>query len=352
MNFRIQLFMLLVATGLFATGCGNKSGKSKAGDIKQDSVQIRPVKVMTIEPQEVTRTINQTASFVAYHENYLSSASPGRIEKIYVEVGDHVKAGQLLVQMDRTQLKQAELQLENLKTDFGRLDTLQKTGTVTQQKYDQLATQYRVAKENVQFLKENTELRAPLSGVITSKYFEDGEMYSGSPNTSAGKAAIVTLMQLNPLKAIINVTEKDFPRIHKGMKVDVTVDVYPGKVFEGTVFRIHPAIDPASRTFTVEITVPNADERIRPGMYGKVAIHVGTDATKLVPAIAVLKQEGTNERYLFKYVNGKAKRVDVQLGERFDANIEIISNELKEGDQIIVVGQANLVDGKEVKIVK
>lgn len=343
--------MLLVATTLFATGCGNK-GSEKAGDVKQDSVQIRPVKVMSLEPQEVTRTINQTASFVAFHENYLTAASPGRIEKIYVEVGDHVKAGQLLVQMDRTQLKQAELQLENLKTDFGRLDTLQKTGTVTQQSYDQLATQYNVAKENVAFLKENTELRAPLSGVITNKYFENGEMYSGSPNTSVGKAAIVTLMQLNPIKAVISMTEKDFPRIHKGMKVDVTVDVYPGKVFEGTVYRIHPAIDPASRTFTVEITIPNADEKIRPGMYGKVAIHMGTDVTNLVPAIALLKQEGTNQRYLFKYVNGKAKRVDVQIGERFDANIEVISDKLKSGDQIIVVGQANLVEGNDVKIVK
>jgi RND family efflux transporter MFP subunit len=343
--------MLLVATGLFATGCGNKSGKSEAGDVKQDSVKIRPVKVMLLEPQKVSRTIKQTASFVAYHENYLSSASPGRIEKIYVEVGDHVKAGQLLVQMDRSQLKQAELQLENLKTDFGRLDTLQKTGTVTQQSYDQLATQYNIAKENVQFLKENTELRAPLSGVITSKYFEDGEMYSGSPNTSAGKAAIVTLMQLNPIKAVINVTEKDFPRIHKGMKVDVTADVYPGKVFEGTVYRIHPAIDPLSRTFTVEITIPNDDEKIRPGMYGKVAIHVGSDVAKLVPSIAVIKQEGTDQRYLFKYVNGIAKRVDVQMGERFNANIEVISNELKDGDKIIVVGQANLIDGRAVKIV-
>ncbi|GET23168.1 cation efflux system protein [Prolixibacter denitrificans] len=351
MNFRIKLIMLLAATTLFAAGCGNK-GSEKAGDVKQDSVKVRPVKVISLEPQQVSRTINQTASFVAYHENYLTSASPGRIEKIYVEVGDHVKAGQLLVQMDRTQLKQAELQLENLKTDFGRLDTLQKTGTVTQQSYDQLATQYRVAKENVQFLKQNTELRAPLSGVITNKYFEDGEMYSGSPNTSVGKAAIVTLMQLNPLKAIINVTEKDFPRIRKGMKVDVTVDVYPGKVFEGKVFRIHPAIDPASRTFTVEITIPNPDEKIRPGMYGKVSIHVGTDVAKLVPAIAVLKQEGTNQRYIFKYVNGKAKRVDVQIGERFDADMEVLSNELKTGDQIITVGQANLVDGNEVKVVK
>jgi RND family efflux transporter MFP subunit len=136
------------------------------------------------------------------------------------------------------------------------------------------------------------------------------------------------------------------------MKVDVTVDVYPGKVFEGTVYRIHPAIDPASRTFTVEITIPNADEKIRPGMYGKVAIHMGTDVTNLVPAIALLKQEGTNQRYLFKYVNGKAKRVDVQIGERFDANIEVISDKLKSGDQIIVVGQANLVEGNDVKIVK
>ena len=131
---------------------------------------------------------------------HLVPTTPGRIEKIFVEVGSRFSKGDMLVQMDQTQLRQANLQLKNLETDYKRLDTLQKVGSITQQQFDQASTQYEVAKTNVEYLGENTTLIAPFNGVVSGKYFENGEMYSGVPNTTAGKAAIISIVQINPLK--------------------------------------------------------------------------------------------------------------------------------------------------------
>ena len=89
--------------------------------------------------------------------------------------------------MDRTQLYQLELQLSNLQKDLDRIDTLLKSGSAKQQQYDQMKTQYDVLKTNVDFMKENTLLKSPFPGVVTGKYFEDGEMYSGSPDHTVGK---------------------------------------------------------------------------------------------------------------------------------------------------------------------
>ena len=109
---------------------------------------------------------------------YYAPAATGRIEKIYVEVGDRIKKGQLLVEMDRTQLVQAEVQLKNLETEYNRAVQLNETGSISKQAYDAAVTQYEVAKANVDFLKENTKMLAPFDGIVTGKYFENGEPLS------------------------------------------------------------------------------------------------------------------------------------------------------------------------------
>src|SRR5659263_138628 len=105
------------------------------------------------------------------------------IEKIYVEVGDKVNKGDNLFLMDRSQLFQLKLQLSNLEKDLNRIDTLLKSGSAKQQQYDQMKTQYDVTKTNVDFMEQNTLLKAPFNGIVTGKYFENGEIYSGSPTT-------------------------------------------------------------------------------------------------------------------------------------------------------------------------
>ncbi len=302
--------------------------------------------------QEVSRSIDYTANLTPFEEVHCAPASPGRIEHINVEIGDHVNKGSILVIMDQTQLKQAEIQLKTLETDYNRIKQLHDKGSISDQQYDQMKSQYEVAQTNVQFLKENTQLLAPISGVITGKYFENGELYSGAPNTSAGKAAVVTIQQINPMKAVINVAESYFPVIDKRTKVNIKCDMFPGETFEGSIYRIYPTIDAISRTFAIEVSIPNKNERLRPGMYGTITLDVENITSLMVPAIAVLKQQGTNERLVYKVEDGKAKRVFVEVGVRYDNLIEIQSPELQLGDQIITVGQSKVVDGSKIEAEK
>lgn len=338
--------------------CGQKASTVGETDTKEasmisetESKQAIPVEIMVLKSQVIDKTIEYTANLAPFEENHLASSSPGKIEKIYVEIGDKVKKGQILVQMDRTQLLQAELQLKNLETDFFRLDTLLKTNTISQQQYDQVKMQYEVAKTNAEFLETNTRLAAPFNGTITGKYYEDGELYSGAPNTQAGKAAIVSVMQIDPLKAVVSVSEQFYPVVKEGMNALIYTDIYPGESFRGKIYLVHPTIDPMSRSFEVEVVVPNKNERLRPGMYARVALDLKKINALVVPAIAVLKLQGSNERYVFLNDHGTARRISVIPGKRFDDQIQVISDQLKEGDQLIISGQARLVDEDPVKVV-
>lgn len=327
-------------------GCSGKKDAEKDANV----VEPIPVKVQKLEKEDIARTLDYTASLEADEQVYYAPAATGRIEKIYVEVGDRIKKGQLLVEMDRTQLHQAEVQLKNLETEYNRAKLLNETQSISKQAYDAAVTQYEVAKANVDFLKENTKMLAPFNGVVTGKYFENGEVYSGGAFGGASKPSIIAIEKINPLKAYVNLSEQYFLSVKKGTKVELKSSLYPDRVFNGTVSIVYPTIDPASRTFTVEIKIPNEDEALRPGMYGTINFFIGNTETVVAPAIAVLKLPGANDRYVFVNKDGKAKRVAVRLGKRFEDKIELISDEIQEGDELIVVGQGRLVDGSPLQI--
>lgn len=341
---------------LLLAGCspkGNRTGEADRANpdsIGQSLNGEQMVETMVLEKQMISRNIEYTSTLTAYEENHMAPAAPGRIEKIFVEISDHVKKGEVLVQMDRTQLHQATIQLKNVETDFRRLDTLNKVGGISEQQYDQVRTQYDIASSNVEFLQENTVLRAPFPGVVSGKYFENGELYSGVPNTPSGKAAVVSLVQINPMKVMVNISEKYFPMINEGMDAAVSCDIYPGMIFPGRVERVYPTIDPATRSFIIEVKISNDKELLRPGMFSRVSMKLGEELALVVPSVAVLKLQGSNERYIFKEENGRASRITVLLGKRFDDQVEIIADELEPDDRIIVKGQAKLIDGDRVKV--
>jgi RND family efflux transporter MFP subunit len=349
MNY-IKSFSTIVIAAAIAAACSSPATtEADAGA----EVQAQPVKVLELKKTTIAQSIDFTATALPYEEVNMSPSTPGRIDKIYVEVGDRVQKGANLFLMDRTQLLQAKIQLANLAKDLGRLDTLLATGSVRQQQYDQLKVQYDVTKSNVDFLEENTLMEAPFSGIITGRYFESGEMYSGAPTAaSGGKSAIVTLMQINPLKVTVNVSEQYFPLIKRGMPVSVTSDIFSDEVFNGKVSLVYPTISAMTRSFQVEIEVPNQKEKLRPGMFVRAAMELGQIEAFVVPASTVMIQEGTNQRYLFLVKNGVAERVEVMPGKRFDDMVEIVSDQLSEGDHVIVQGQVKLTTGNKVEVVK
>ena len=327
--------IFLSIAGMALIGCKQGTGTESDKTAEVAATSAVQVKTLQLTEREVSRSISYTANLSPFEEVYCAPASPGRIERINVEIGSRVGKGSVLVQMDQTQLKQAEIQLKTLETDYNRIQKLHDMGSISEQQYDQIKSQYEITQTNVQFLKENTQLLAPISGIVTGKYFENGELYSGAPNTAVGKAAIVTIQQINPVKALINVAESYFPVISKDTKVTLLCDLFSGEKFEGSVYRIYPTIDAISRTFTVEVSIPNKEEKLRPGMYGTIALDVENMTSIMAPAIAVLKQQGTNERLVYKVENGKAKRIFVETGERYDDLVEIQSK-VVDGTPVVV----------------
>jgi membrane fusion protein (multidrug efflux system) len=309
------------------------------------------VKVSTLAKTKIARTIDYTATILPFEEVNMAPSTPGRIDKIYVEVGDKVSRGDDLFLMDRTQLYQLKLQLSSLAKELSRLDTLLKSGSAKQQQFDQMKTQYDVTKTNVDFMEENTLLKAPFLGVITGKYYENGEMYSASPTTTTGRSAVVTVMQVNPLKVNVSITEQYYPLIRMRMKAEITSDVYKNEKFTGSVYRISPTINSGTRSFNVELELPNRNDLLKPGMFVRVSMDLGEVETFVVPANTVLVQEGTNIRYVFTQKNNVAERIEVTLGKRFDDQLEIISANLKEGDKLITEGQARLINGDKIEII-
>jgi RND family efflux transporter MFP subunit len=346
MNMMKHLYLAIIAGAMLA-GCGNKTNTTvNTGD------KTIPVKVMKLESKHVARTVDYTASLESDEQVYYAPASPGRIERIFVNVGDRVKAGQVLAEMDKTQLVQAEVQLQNLETEFKRAAALLETNSISRQAYDGIVTQRDVAATNVRFLRQNTRLLCPFDGVITGKFFENGEMYAGAPAGGAPKAAIVCVEKINPVKALVNMTEEHYPVMREGLDIEMRASTYPDRLYRGKVSLVHPTIDKISRTFVVEISVPNDDHSLRPGMFGTINFFIGETDAIIVPAIAVLKLQGSNLRYVFLNNNGKARRVGVTLGKRFEDQVEIISDEIKSGDELVCVGQARLVDGSAIEITR
>ncbi len=348
----VLLVFTIALTAIAIPGCkppSSDESEKVPGTEKYDTTAVI-VRTTKVSKQKIIRSVEYSSTLTAWKEVHMVPASPGRIEEISVETGSRVKKGDILVQMDRTQLQQALVQLKNIETDFKRLDTLQKAGSIAEQKYDQVKAQYEIARSNVEFLLNNTQLKAPFSGIISGKYFEEGEMYSGVPNTQAGKAAILSIVSIDPLKAIIGVSESYFPLISKGLPAEVRSDIYPDKKFRGKIYRIYPTVDPSTHLFQVEIEVANPGEKLRPGMFVRTNINYGTAESILVPSVAVLKQTGTNERYVFINEGNKAVRKTVKTGVILDDKVEITEG-LEAGDELITTGQNKLEDKVYINVV-
>lgn len=342
---------LICISALVVASC--QPGAKKEAQVPAESEsKVLPVKIEKIQGRSITRTLEYSANLTAFKEIHYAPASPGRIEKINVEVGDRVRKGLVLVEIDKTQLYSAQTQLESAKDSYQRIKTLYEQGSIAEQQYEQTKTQYELARQNVEFLLENTTLASPVNGIITGKYYENGELFSGAPNTQAGKAAVLSLMQINPLKAMVSISQSHYEDVKAGMKANVTTDVIKDEIFEGKITNVYPTIDPMTRTFKTEIIIENPQEKLRPGMSATIQLMLSESDAIVVPAISVLKQSGTNTRYVFVYEKGLARRIEVLPGKRFDDMVEIISPEIREGMELIVEGQARLIDGSEIEIKK
>ncbi|MBO5804104.1 MAG: efflux RND transporter periplasmic adaptor subunit [Bacteroidales bacterium] len=333
-------FTLLSAAALALVSCGPKQEENVQGETVRNEV----VKVEPLQKTEISRVVEFSTNLQGYETMSIAPSVTGKIEEIFVEVGDKVKKDQMLVRMDQMQLNTTKLTFANLTTNMERMESLYKAGSISQQNYDQTKLSYDQTKENLEFLEENTFVKARFNGVISAKNYEDGELYAGQP--------ILVLTQIETLKAYINIPEQFFPKVKAGMKVDIVSDIYPEQTFQGTVEMIHPTIDAATHTFQAKVKIPNGKNLLRPGMYVRTSMSMGKENTIVVPYQAVLKLIGSNERYVYVNNKGVAKRVFVKMGQRFDDMIEISGEGINEGVELVTVGQAKLVDGVQLTISK
>jgi RND family efflux transporter MFP subunit len=315
--------------------CGKKQAEVK----EETKVKVRTT---IAQLQQVDQVSTYTANVEADVLNQITPAIPGRIEKIYVQIGSNVARGQLLVQMESSNLQQQKTQLANLEKDYERLSELLAVGGVSQQQVDGLKTQIDVLTTAIKNIQDNTQLRSPISGVITAKNYDNGDVFGQKP--------ILTVEQLNPVKAKINVSEANFAQLKVGMPVTFTLDVYGDEEFTGKVGKIYPTIDANTHTFGVEIAINNPGQRVRPGMYARVTLNFGSGESIVVPDVAVQKQAGANDKYVYTVKDGKAHYQKVELGQRFDTNYEILSG-ITAGQEVVTDGQARLIEGSPVEII-
>ena len=331
---------------LMSVACASALLFSCSGKQEQAATVAEELPLVTIEKvseEDVPQIVSYTATVEPFKTNNISASSSNRIKSILVDVGSTVAAGQTVAVLDAVYIDQQEIRIANMKREYDRAVELLNIGGGTQQSVDQLKTEYDAAVRSLKNMKENVKLISPISGVVTARNYDPGDM--------TGQLPILTVEQQNPVKVMVNISEQDYTKVKKGMKVKVTLDVYGDEEFEGTVYLVHPTVDSSTRTFTVEVTLPNSNSRIRTGMFARVEFNYGTMRHVVVPDRAVVKQSGSGNKYVYVYKDGKVSYNRVQLGQRLGTRYELLSG-VENNSDVVITGQTRLADGARVEIMK
>ena len=350
MKFTKLAVYAMIGAMMFAS-CS--SGEKKV----EEKVEKPLVKVETVVLQSVDQIGRYTATTEADVINNITTSMPNRIKAIYVDEGQKVAKGQRLVALDdvntdsyELQVANAEANLKNVEINYNRAVELYKIGGGTKQSVEQMELSLinaknalASAKRALQNVKENTVLTSPISGVVTARNYDAGDM--------TGQLPILTIAQVQPVKIIINVSESELSKVNYGMPAVVKFDTYGDEEFAGKVTMVAPTVDVATRTFGVEVTVANKDNRILPGMFARVELNLGTMEHVVVPDKAVVKQPGSGNYYVYVYKDGKVSYNQVQLGQRMGDKYELISG-VESGSEVVVSGQSRLANGVEVELAK
>ncbi len=351
---------------------------------KKDPRKERVISVGTIVPvrKDLDVRLVYTADIQPYQQVNIFSRVDGYISNIYVDKGDYVKAGQLLVEVDHTDYVHAvnrakanlaaaranvvsqEATIRNAKLNLDRMRTLIKDQYISQQDVDNAQAAYDVAVAQVDSLQAQVHqmevalqqaetnltysyIRAPFAGSISVRNLDAGAFVSGSTaSTSTLSRGILVLQDITTVRVLVDVVEKDVPLVKIGQPAELRADAYPSRVFTGKVTRVVQALDPNTRTMKVEVDIPNQDRALKGGMFARVELLVGVHANALqIPIDAVTRLE--SDQYVYTMQDGKARKVPVELGIRSNGMIEIVKG-LTGTEPVIVSGKDLVTDGVKV----
>jgi len=352
---------------------------------KADTKKARLITVGVVSPlqQDLDIRLTYTADISPNQVVNIFSRVDGYIAKLHVDKGDFVRANQLLLEIDHTDYQHAVNQakanlssakakvaqqdavVRNAKLTFDRMQSLIKDQFVSQQDLDNAqvnleaawaaheSLQAQVNQMEVALAQAETNLaysyiRAPFPGYIAERNLDTGSyVTSATASTSTMSRGIMSLHDINTVRVLIEVVERDIPLVKIGQKAELRAEAYPDQVFEGTVTRIVQTLNRATRTMTVEIDLPNKDRRLKGGMFARVEVTVGTHHQSLQIHIdAVRGLEYTQDIYVVR--EGKAQRVDVEIGARDNNLVEILKG-LSRDEQVVVSGKDLVQDGTPVQ---
>ena len=338
--------MSVFAAALILSACGPKKTTSDVGQVASAASDdiVRNVEVAVVTTREVPQENYYSSTVEAYATNNIAPQTAGRIRKINVEVGDYVYKGQVLAEMDRFQLDQSLLQVRNDSIEYIRLKSLLAQGGVTQSDFDAFELACNVHRTSYANLLENTILKSPVTGYVSARNYDVNDMY-------AMTMPLFTVQQVVPVKLLVGISESEYTKVKKGDQVTLTADALPGRTFSGRIARLYPTIDAATHTFNAEVVVNNSDRALRPGMYARVKVVFGISDSVVIPDQAVVKQEGTGQKFVYTVSEDKtASLVPVTLGRHVGTEWEIKEG-ISDGQTVVVKGQSVLKDGSKVQII-
>ena len=332
-----RISLILLSAGLLVS-CSSSSKKSE----EKTSDTVRLVEVASAEMRALSLSEEFTAQLEAKVLNNITAQTGGRLKQLLVQVGDRVSAGQPVARMEPTQSLQAQLQLADAKSNYVRMDELYKVGGISKAQWEQAKSALEQAKLAYNHAAENTVLRSPITGFVTAKNYDNGDMTSP-------QLPVVVIQQIAPVKAVIGVSEQYYASLKKGSTATLTVDALGEETFSGTVTNIFPTLDPTTHTVSTAIEIANKDHKLRPGMYARVHLDFGAREALTIPDKAVVRQAGTGARYVYIFSEGKAIYRAVELGAQQGDYYEVLSG-LNAGDQVIISAPSTLKNGLSVRV--
>lgn len=368
MKKNLLLYAALVIA--LAPGCAKKPAESGSGPkAGRGPVPVRTALVERRDSSEVLLFTGELESPLAVE---VKPKIQGRLEKLELEGGEpttegaEVKAGEVIAELDRRELeaqvalaeaqaRQAEVTLADRERERRRLEALFAEEVATEQARDAAVTAHESAKAaaaqakaQLELAKVNldeTRIRAPMDGVVMERRADPGAMVGPS-------AAIVRIAQMNPLRLMLAIPARLLPMLEEGQtRVAVSTDVWTDREVDGTLARVFPEADPATRTVRAEVHLDNAKTNgswpLRPGMYATARLTLATSPGALaVPASSVIRV--LDRQLVFRVENNTARAADVKTGLRDGAYIEILEG-LSDGDEYVVMGQNKLTDGAPIE---
>jgi membrane fusion protein (multidrug efflux system) len=350
----------MLTAGLMACNSGNSQNNQKS---TTDSTNFRPdtipVKVTQVRSKDFVQTLQATGTLDARQQATVRTKISGEIQHVYVDIGDKVQKGKLLMKIDprdfelklqkaKAELAHAKATLSNSKKEMKRMQGLYKAGSATEQNRDKAATAYRqaqavyqeklAAKNIAQQQLDYTSIQAPFSGIVTKRNFKQGDY------ASTGQPA-VQITNLSVMEAKMNIPARYAGDIKKGVPVTLHFQSQL-KAEQGKVTAINPRIDTDSRTFLVKVTVKNPDQTLPDGLFFKADFQLPElEGKPAVPEKVVQKNHGQNILWIIKH--GKAHRQVVEPGPQ-KGNWVMIRQGAQVGETVAVSGVSSLIDGYPV----